>query len=480
MDRKALFNRQRLTSALEPGYGARKFSEARSFYHAVNKPLVISGSILVIGALLVQLLPPVIRSSNVFNGAVTACLALYSLIGFLFLRNSFRVTFPILVLGLIQIWIVATIFLSPQVFGLELKLGRNIWWPSFVMMPYFAAFILVALDQRWRERLLSFLLIICVFTALVGILQFLKFPGTQTLSNWYVDLEDLKTFGLEKRSHGLSTHPFHLSAQCIMGLGIVAGNLLFRKLKPVEIFYYAVLSAGLIVAQARTFYIAWAIVTLVTMGLLLWRSKPQFFAILGLISVVLIGLIVAFPEQLSYGLSGKNTISEGRMQQWNRADELSSLYPLTGIGPKETVFGSGKDFSGSGRWWTLYTESGYRMSRVSGGYIGLGLMILMVISCSWLALRVTIQKNADEVRRRAAFAGTYFMFAMAIGLYITNIVENELMTYYGLVLAALVSPQIGEIWKTRKRRNIRTLKRLTVNRETQGGDAGILPEPIRP
>ncbi len=450
---------------LTHGRGGRMLSKGRVYFRALNRPLAVGGSVLVIGALLAQLLPPVIRSSNVFNGLLAASLGLFALIGFLFLRSKFRISFPALILGIIQVWIVITVFISPSVFGLELKMGRNIWWPSFVLMPYLAAFVLVALDNRWRERMLRFMLGVCVFTAIIAILQFLKLPGTQTISNLYVDLEGLKDFGLEKRSHGLSTHPFHLSAQCILGCGIVASNLLFRKLTVLEIGYYAILSSGLIVGQARSFYIVWALITIITLALLFKRNVAQGLIILILMGTIIGTVVAVFPKQLSYGLSGKNTITHGRSAQWDRADELSDMFPVSGIGPKETVFGSGGDFSGSGRWFSMYTESGYRMSRVSGGFIGLGLLILLMGSMIFLSMKVFLDKAVDQARRQAAFAGFYFAIALTIGLYITNIIENELMTYYGMVLAGLVAPQMNEVFQSQRSRMNKHMQRMATARK---------------
>lgn len=455
----------RIPRPLTQGQGVQGMSSHRAYYRALNKPLAVGGSFLLIAALVAQLLPPTVRSSNVFNGLLAGSLGLFSLVGLLFLRNKFRISFTAFILAMIQIWIVVTVFIGPTVFGLELKLGRNIWWPLFVLMPYMAAFVLVALDVRWRERMLRFMLGVCVFTAFVALLQFLKFPGTFYLSTLYTDLEGLKAFGLDKRSHGLSTHPFHLSAQCILGCGIVASKLLFRKLKVLEILYYAILSSGLVVAQARSFYVVWALITIITVVMLFRRHPVQGISILCIMGALIGGVIVAFPKQMSYGLSGKNTIVEGRQAQWMRADYLSGEYPVTGIGPKETVFGSGTDLSGGGRWWSLYTESGYRMSRVSGGFVGLGLVLLLVLSTLYLSFRVFRDPNAEPMRRRAAFAGFYFTIAIGIGMYITNIVENELITYYGMALAGLVAPQMSEVFKGQMGRTSKYLKRFAQARE---------------
>jgi|GEM_PF-6835767 len=462
---QGLFRKTRPSPVVTPGHGAEQLNATRLYFRSANRPLAIWGAVLLLGALLAQLLPPVIRANNVFNGGLTITLGLYSLIGFLFLRNSFRLTLPVFILGLIQIWIVATVFLGPTILALDVKLGRNIWWPTFVMMPYFAAFVLCTIDVRWRDRILSFILGVSCFCAFVGLMQFFKLPGMESITNLYVNLEDLATYGLEQRSHGLSTHPYHLSAQCILGLGIVSSHLMYRSLKMWEIWAYALLSAGLVVAQARTFYIIWALLTIVTLCFIFWRNKAQFFKVFSVMAFVVVALVVVFPEKLSYGLSNKNTINEGRMEQWERADDLSAQFPVTGIGPKETVFGSGKDLSGGGRWWTLYTESGYRMSRVSGGYIELTLLISLVLSCLYLSFKVAKNPNVEEARRRAAFAGVYYMIALGVGLYITNIIENELMTYYGLVLAGVIAPRAKEIWvaQTSKRRK---LHRLVADRRT--------------
>lgn len=449
--------------ALTPGYGAQRLAESRVYFKGLNRPLFIGGSILLLGALLVQLLPPVVRSYNVFNGFVAGSLGLYSLIGFLFLRTKFRISAPVFILALIQVWIAVTVFIGPQVFMTTLKLGRNIWWPTFVLMPYFAAFLMIAIDPRFRERLFKFIYGVCIASAALAVLQFVRFPGTLQLFNLYADVEYLVFHGLEMRSHGFTTHPFHLSAQCILGCGLVTSNLLFRKLNAWEVLLYALFSAGIVVAQSRTFYVAWALLTIYTLVLVFKRNKPQFLIIVCLMGSIIVGLVVAFPEQLSYGLGGKNTIADGRMDQWIRSDQLSDQFPNTGIGPKETVFGTGvghQDQLNRGRWYTYYTESGYRMSRVSGGYIGLGLLISLVATLIILAVRMFRDKQVEPIRRRAAFAGFYYSIALGIGLYITNIVESELLTYYGIALAAIVAPQIGEVYKSKKGRADLYLKRF--------------------
>lgn len=441
--------------ALTPGYGSERLSNSRVYFRGLNRPLLAGGTLLLFGALLVQLLPPGIRSYNVFNGFVAGSLGLYSLIGFLFLRTKFRISAPVFILALIQIWIAVTVFIGPQVFMTALKLGRNIWWPSFVLMPYFAAFLMVAIDPRFRERLFKFIYGVCIASAALAILQFVRFPGTYQLFTLYADVEYLSFHGLEMRSHGFTTHPFHLASQCILGCGLVTSNLLFRKLNAWEVALYALFSAGLVVAQSRTFYIAWALLTIYTLVLVFIRNKPQFLIICCIMGTIIVGLIFTFPEQLSYGLGGKNTIAEGRMNQWNRADELADQFPNTGIGPKETVFGSGAgytDLMGRGRWYTLYTESGYRMSRVSGGYLGLTLLVSLVLSLITLAVRVFRDPTIEPIRRQAAFAGFYFAIALGIGLYITNIVESELLTYYGMALAAIVAPQVGEVYRSKRGR----------------------------
>lgn len=425
---------------------------ARTYFKGLNGPLIVVGSVLVFAALALQLLPPGIRSNNVFNGIVAVALCFFSFIGFLFLRSKFRITMPVFILSLIQIWIVITVFLGPQVFMTELKLGRNIWWPSFVLMPYFATFVMVALEPRFRERLFKFILGVCVVSAAIAVLQFFRFPGMYQLFTYYIKAEYLVVQDIGIRFHGLTTHPFHLAAQCILGCGLVASNLLFRRLTPWEVFLYALFSAGVVVAQSRTFYVSWALLTIYTLVLVFLRNKPQFLVIVCMMGALVAGLVVTFPEQLSYGLGNKNTIREGRMTQWNRADDLSSQFPVTGIGPKETVFGSGKDFMGGGRWVTYYTESGYRMSRVSGGFFGLFLLISLVGTIMFISWRMYRDKSISQIRRQAAFAGFYYIIALAIGLYITNIVESEVITYYGMALAAIVAPQMGEVYRSARGR----------------------------
>jgi len=88
-----------------------------------------------------------------------------------------------------------------------------------------------------------------------------------------------------------------------------------------------------------------------------------------------------------------------------------------------------------------------------------------------LSFQVLRDKAADPMRRRAAFAGFCFMIAIAIGLYITNIFENELMTYYGMTVAAIVAPQVHEIFKSQRNRRSAYVVRLAQARERMASNA---------
>ena len=104
---------------LTPAYGTLTVAGSRPYFRSVNKPLVVGGSVLIIGALLAQLLPPAIRSNIVVNGVIAGMLGLYSVIGFLHLRNKFRMSTPAIILGFVHFG------LSQQCSWARVSLGWN-------------------------------------------------------------------------------------------------------------------------------------------------------------------------------------------------------------------------------------------------------------------------------------------------------------------------------------------------------------------
>ena len=99
------------------------------------------------------------------------------------------------------------------------------------------------------------------------------------------------------------------------------------------------------------------------------------------------------------------------------------------------------------------------------------LIIALMATSLFLSFQVLRDKSADIWRRRGAFAGFYFVVAISIGLYITNIFENELMTYYGMTLAAIVAPQVHEVFKSHRFRKGAYIARIASARARMASNA---------
>lgn len=431
--------RARLQSRLHPtapeAYATRR-----------NHSLLQLGSYLFIAISFSLLLPLTIRNTQQFTLTYVMLSFMFAVLALFTSRSLPRQAFPVMVLLALQGWTVVTfLIVQPQTIT-EQSLGRHLYWPILLCLPYFVLSSICMLDSSYRQKALRILFWTCFISALVGIGQFLRVPGFQAIQNFYSP----KTLGQDWfgatphafRAVGLTLHPYLLAAQCIFGIALIGSNLLERKLHPWEIFSMGTFICALLMAQTRSFYASGALLCIVLLIMLFHRDKPTFVWAVSLFTLGGFLIVGTFASRLEYGFSGPGIQESGRVPKWEAARRVVEEFPITGIGPNMAIFGNKGAQTLADRRGLEYTENGYRMITATAGLPGLAMLIAGMVGSLYVAFRVLLKTYVDGIQRRMAFIGVFYILSLAVALNISNLVEQELMTFLGMCVAAIAIPPV--------------------------------------
>lgn len=423
------------STAEDVGYATRR-----------NKSLLTIGSYLFLGITASLLLPLTIRNTQQFTIVYVVLSFAFTLLSLLSTRVFPRQAFPALILMGMQVWTVITFLIIQPAVMTEQSLGRHLYWPILLCLPYFVLSSICTLDSSYRQKALKVLFWMCFVSAAIGIGQFLRLPGFQTIQNFYSP----KTQGVDWfgdtphafRAVGLTLHPYLLAAQSIFGIALIGSNLLERKLKTHEVFSLAVFMGALFMAQSRTFYASGALLCLVLLVLLFRRDKPMFVWAVSLFAVFGFIVVGVFSSRLEYGVAGPSIMESGRIAKWQAAAQVIRDNPVTGIGPNMDIYGNKGLVTLSGRRGLEYTENGYRMIAATAGIPGLVILIAGLVGSLYISLRIVLKTYVEGLQRRMAFICVFYVISLAVALNISNLVEHELMTFLGMCVAAIAYPPV--------------------------------------
>jgi O-antigen ligase len=297
-------------------------------------------------------------------------------------------------------------------------------------------------------------------SAVIGIAQFLRIPGFAALQAYYSPLSTRLDFWGDApnlyRAVGLTMHPYVLAAQCIFGMALIGSNLLQRKLFPQEIFSFVIFLGALFVAQSRAYYASALLLLIVVLVLMYRRDKVVFFSSIAAMAVCGILIVTVFPKRLEYGFRGSTLTQSGRLERWDAPIRAVHEFPLSGVGPNQALFGNeGRNAMLENRRRLEYPENGYRMVLGTMGLPGLSIMLAGLFGSLFLAVKVVRNRSAELLQRRMAFVGGLYVVSILIALNITNLFENELLTYLGVCTAAICLPDVGKAFQS-----VRSKRRL--------------------
>ena len=429
--------------------------KAEAYQKARNRPILLLGEGLFIMLTLALYLPLTIRNTQQFTALYVLICLFYVLLAIVVSRAFVRPVFPVMILLGIQIWmLVSYVLVAPMTVPLPI-VGRHLYWPFLVVLPYFVLGSICILDPSWRQKALKILFYFALINALVGVGQFLRLPGFGAIQQFYspnaLGVDYFGNLPNEFRAVGLTLHPYHLAAQCIFGMAVIGSNLFERKLYPRELVLFVLFLAALFVAQSRAYYAGGGVVLIVLLTLLYKRDKATFvWGVAGLAAAGSI-LMIWYGTRLEYGLRGRNTIEFGRVDRWQNAANLVKEFPLTGVGPSPEIFGNDK-LKLPTRRKLEYTENGYRMMAATGGIPGLLLLIGGLLGSITLGFLVAKKHFRDSLQRRMGLIAALYIVSLVVALGISNMFEHELLTYFGMCTAAISLPDVGKAFASRRTR----------------------------
>lgn len=417
----------------------------RAYEQKRNRPVLVLGQAFFVILTITMAFPIYLRNTQQFTALYVAISLFYVLLAAGITRQIVRPLFPVTIILCIQVWmIICYLAVSPYVVPLPI-VGRHLYWPILTILPYFALGSICLIDPSFREKALKILFYFCLINALVGIGQFLRLPGFHALQVFFspgsMGLDYFGDMPNQYRAVGFTLHPYHLAAQCVFGMAVVGSNLLERKLRPTEVLSLCVFLAATFVAQSRAYYVIGFITVVVIMVLMFRKDKPLFVWGTAAIALAALALVVFFPERLSYGISGQNTIQFGRLDRWRAAANLVQEFPITGIGPSTDLFGN-DTLNLPTRRNLLYTENGYRMLAGTAGIPGLLLLLAGLVGSFILAMKAVLKRSNPIFFRRMGFVGALYVASIALALGITNMFEYELLTFLGMCTAAFMVPEL--------------------------------------
>lgn len=418
----------------------------RAYEQKRNRPVLVLGQAFFVILTITMAFPIYLRNTQQFTALYVAISLFYVLLAAGITRQIVRPLFPVTIILCIQVWmIICYLAVSPYVVPLPI-VGRHLYWPILTILPYFALGSICLIDPSFREKALKILFYFCLINALVGIGQFLRLPGFHALQVFFspgsMGLDYFGDMPNQYRAVGFTLHPYHLAAQCIFGMAVIGSNLLTRKLRTTEVISLALFLSATFVAQSRAYYATGALTVVVLMVLMFRRDKPLFLWGTAVLALAAMALVVFFPERLSYGISGQNTIQFGRLDRWRAAADLVREFPITGIGPSTDLFGN-DTLDLPTRRNLLYTENGYRMLAGTAGIPGLILLIVGLAGSFLLSVKAARDQSKSILYRRMGFVGALYVTSIGVALMITNMFEYELLTFLGICTAAIMIPELG-------------------------------------
>jgi hypothetical protein len=438
------------TKVIGSRLGGRKMDLA-TYAQRRNRPVLLLGHGLFFFITMAMLLPLTIRNTQQFTMSYVILSALYALLAIGVSRSFVRPVFPIAILLGLQVWnLVTYLVVSPQVIMFPI-LGRHLYWPILLVLPYFVLGSIIMLDPGWREKAIRILFWFCMISALVGLAQFLRIPGFHAIQAFYSPTAIAEDFFGNTpnlyRAVGLTLHPYLLAAQCLFGMALIGSNLLYRKIKPWEILSFVIFLSALFVAQSRAYYVSGALTVIVLLVLLYKRDKPMFVASVTSMTLCAVFLMAVFGSRLEYGTKGQGLAESGRLERWAAVAGIVEEFPVTGVGPNTRLFGN-DTLKLPNRRNLTYPENGYRMILGTMGVPGLFLLLVGLVGSFVIAVRVATKSFSDTIQRRMGLVGALYVMSIAIAMNITNMFEHELLTFLGVCAVAIGLPDVGKAFQS--------------------------------
>lgn len=316
------------------------------------------------------------------------------------LQVPIRFVWPIRFLLLLQLWLTFTSYHSMMTLTRSNDFEMSNYFIVMAIIYYIQGTIVAYVWPKTRQLFMNTYIILASCSAIVGFLQFLKFPPAVALGPYYNQAASIINWENRGgvRAMGLSGSPAQLVFHCLAGFSLIASNLFNRSLKRWEFLMCCLFLLVSFMAQSRVLYVSLLIFTIAFLYLLVTRDKQNARLYLGGFAIFMVLLFTLGYDRMQYVLStdiAKDPTLRWRQDYgWLQAYHILEERPWVGIGP-DNNFVWEVMMTTPDRWtWRVHLDNGWLLLICWGGLpaaiMFAPFLITSIGGCIQLVRRVTI------------------------------------------------------------------------------------------
>ncbi len=417
---------------------------------AVAGPLMAWGIGNILLAVLQMFLSPVGLLIGVNIGDLNKyfMLSLGGWIAVALLRRAAPLKLPatMFFLILVQVWFTVSTFVA------QVQMGRHIEFiaPDYSLVVFLLAFVqgamLVSIAPELRKVMAKGLIILCLTSAVVAVLQFLNVGPAIAFANIMVGMEDITNWAGQGGVRAVGIFPgvilpVHYN---LIAIGIISAALFYRKLNAPEITLIVVLIGVMLMSQVRN---ATVLIALVLLPLIvLFVKRHRYAALPYVVAGVLVILVMVFfgGDRFQYLFSGDTSTFDYRREVlWPQAYNILENRPWFGIGVEPAL--AGFPTVSSDRWTdAIILDNGYLVTVSFGGIPALTFMILSIVSAILGSIALVRRKTEDRWEKGYAVAAFVVSLAFGYGMLFGNMITNISLGMFYFIIAGMAMPTVRE------------------------------------
>ncbi len=401
---------------IERGWGIRgKLWPSRDELVATGRPALAAwGMLSVLFQITLFFSPDSViyyaRFLNWFNAFAWAVFA------FIATRKTFRLCFPIVVLLIVQVWSVATQVTAATLYGRPQMFGQHVYFSVQIAVTFFLVYGVCVVVPQARRYLANQFLGFCLVSAVFSLFQFAKIgPFVQLSRFWQVQGVENWSNILSVRPVGLTTHAITNAYTMTVAMGLLCSKWLYRKMRPLDYAAFSLLAVSAVMAQARSILPAVAFAVIVGLRMAYKSDRRAFFVSMSMLIVFAVAVFVLMADRFGYLFQANwfrpGGSGAGRLVRWEHAAEIYRNFPLTGIGPDESLFSMGMQVD---KWSGRLMESSYLAFLAMFGIPGLAMLVLGYLGSFVLSWRLYATLPNDSPRKGLALAAIVAVAALAL------------------------------------------------------------------
>jgi hypothetical protein len=354
-------------------------------------------------------------------------------------RAPLRIAAPYYVLLVLHVWLVFCTLHAAATMGLSRTFSIGGYFLLMYLVSFMQGAALASLDSRYRTWLIRLIIGLAVTSAVVGLLQFVRFGPALAIAGHYNDFQDITSYDAREgiRATGLAAWPEPFATQCLGAAALIGAPLLFRRLRWFESVGVLALLAISVMPQSRTLMPSILLVGLLFALLSVFRYRVLSVVQLALVAAAFSALFVLGGSRLAYlketDLQNDSNLRFRQEVAWPQAYRILEQRPLLGIGA-ENGLAWGARFTPRTRWLEAASvDNGPLLIGAWSGYPGIFLFVAMMIAAYLSSARLALNRNAP---RESRVIGGYCLVSLLV-ISNTMILNNGINNLWHLSLLSI-------------------------------------------